>query len=531
MNRPHPSVVICGAGPVGLTLAIQLLRQGVPFRIIDRHPGRTSLSKALVVWARSLEQLDSALPTDRLLQMGLPVQRGVFCVGDRELARLELAGADSPYGAGMMIAQADTEKCMEDHLAAQGTKVEWQTELLDFSRDGDGVNCRLQSPAGSTETLRTRWLVGCDGAHSIVRHGLGLPFEGERELHRWLLADVRVKGRLPDATVLLFWHRNGPLILFRMKDERWRIVATCGFAPAEAPRIEPSLEQMQALIEERGPGGIQLYDPVWRAEFHINERQVKHYRVGRAFLAGDAAHVHSPAGGQGMNTGIQDACNLAWKLALENRGLAGENLLDSYHDERFPIGAQVVRGTARMARLATLSNPFAQQLRNWLLPRLLRLAPIRRKLRETLTELDVAYPASPINGPWARSVCAIRPGSRVPAVTLMAAGGRTTQPHALLREAMFLVMAWGSAPGAAARLVSFAPEPWRPLLHPIDLLPATASANDSIQTMRLTPADVGRLGLGEPGYLLVRPDGYLALSARTADTPALSDWLRLIGGG
>jgi 2-polyprenyl-6-methoxyphenol hydroxylase-like FAD-dependent oxidoreductase len=351
MNPPYPSVLICGAGPVGLTLAVQLLHQGVPFRIIDRHSGRTTLSKALVVWARSLEQLDSALPTDRLVLTGLPVQRSVFCVGNRELARIELEGTHSPYGAGVMIAQADTEKCIEDHLATQGTKVEWQTELLDFSQDGDGVNCQLQTPTGSTETLKAHWLVGCDGAHSIVRHRLGLPFEGEQELHRWLLADVRVKGRLPDATIVLFWHRNGPLILFRMKDERWRIVATCGFAQAEEPRTEPSLEQMQALIDERGPGGIQLYDPIWRAEFHINERQVKHYRVGRAYLAGDAAHVHSPAGGQGMNTGIQDACNLAWKLALEHRGLAGETLLDSYHDERFPIGAQVVRGTARMARL------------------------------------------------------------------------------------------------------------------------------------------------------------------------------------
>ncbi|MFO1418891.1 MAG: FAD-dependent monooxygenase [Methylotetracoccus sp.] len=509
-------VLICGAGPVGLALAAQLRRFQVPFRIIDRNAGCTALSKALVVWARTLEQLDTAAPVAPLLRAGLPVRRGAICHGDRQIGGIELAATDSPYGAGIMIPQSETERHLAEHLRTHGTTIEWQTELTAFEQSATGVACTIGRHDGMSEKIDADWLVGCDGAHSQIRRTLDLSFDGVTEPYRWVLADVAIDGRLPDAEAIIYWHASGMLALFRIDRDRWRIIAS---DPEPDQPDAPTLENIRQLVERRGPTGLRLRDPAWISAFHINERIVDRYRERRCFVAGDAAHVHSPAGGQGMNTGIQDALNLGWKLALRNHGLAGDRLLDSYHDERAPVGAAVVRETSRMLRMAMLANPLARFGRDTLVPLALRIPAIRSRAARMLTELDVAYPSSPLNGPGDARVCSLRPGQRVPPIRLL---GCPDYEHLSdpLRDAAMLVVGWRSPPGSAESLLESAPDAWREHLIPLDL-----NADSTTGGTTATPAELRRLGLGEPGYLVIRPDGILALSARADRPTALRDWL------
>lgn len=513
------AVLICGAGPVGLALAAQLRRFDVPFRIIDRNPGCTTLSKALVVWARTLEQLDTAAPVAPLLRAGRPVQRGVICHGDRQIGGIELAATDSPYGAGIMIPQSETERHLAEHLRARGTTVEWRTELTAFEQNSSGVTCSTVRHDGMRETIDADWLVACDGAHSQIRRSLDLSFDGVTEPYRWVLADVAIDGSLPDAEVIVYWHASGMLALFRIDRARWRIIAS---DPDPDHAAVPTLQRVRQLLEQRGPSGVEARDPVWISAFHVNERIVDRYRARRCFVAGDAAHVHSPAGGQGMNTGIQDAMNLGWKLALHRLGLAGDKLLDSYHAERAPIGATVVRETARMLHMAMLSNPLARSARDTLLPLALRIPAIRSRAARKLTELDVAYPSSPLNGPGDSRVCAIRPGQRVPPIRLLGSARHQRLSDAL-RDAAMLVVSWRSPLGTAASLIESAPDAWHEQLIPLDL-----NAEGTTGGITAAPDDLRRLGLDEPGYLVIRPDGILALSARAGRPTALQDWLALI---
>ena len=209
-------------------------------------------------------------------------------------------------------------------------------------------------------------LIGCDGAHSTVRHGLGMQFEGDTQPSDFILADLRLSGQSWKQNELyLFWHSAGVLGIFPIDRGRFRIIADAGTAKSGTLRPDPTLAEVQKVLDERGPGGITASDPFWLASFRINERKVADYRAGRVFLAGDAAHVHSPAGGQGMNTGMQDACNLAWKIALVHHGLAApEPLLDSYSTERSAVGRQVLKDAGRLTTLAIMKGGIPQAIRN-----------------------------------------------------------------------------------------------------------------------------------------------------------------------
>ena len=327
-------VLVVGAGPVGMTLASELARYGVPVRIVDKAAQRTDKSKALVVWSRTLELLDRGGGSAPFVDAGFKAEAVNFIAGDKVIGRINMEGVQSPYPFGLMLPQSETERLLEERLRGLGVAVERRVELIAFKSNADGVEAVLRHADGREEAVSADWLVGCDGAHSAVRHGLGAPFAGETLKSDWMLADIHMTGYpCPDSETSVYWHHDGVFVIFPISPGRYRVVADLPPAGAEHPPT-PTLEQVQAIIDRRGPSGLMAFDPIWLAGFRINGRKVANYRWGRVFLAGDAAHVHSPAGGQGMNTGMQDAFNLAWKLALVVRKTCDEHLLDSYSPER-----------------------------------------------------------------------------------------------------------------------------------------------------------------------------------------------------
>lgn len=392
------TVLVVGAGPVGLTMALELTRFGIPVRIIDKSAARTDKSKALVIWSRTLELMDRGGYSQAFIEAGLKVGAANIYAGNRQVAHVRLDELPTPHPYALMIPQSDTERLLEEQLNARGVRIERQVELTRFVPEADFVTATLQSADGGEETLTVPWLLGCDGAHSAVRHGLGMSFIGNTMLSDWILADVHLHGLTDNASeVNTFWHSDGALALFPISPGRYRVIADVGDATTGERRPDPTLEEVQALLDQRGPGGLVASSPYWLASFRINARKVADYRAGRVFLAGDAAHIHSPAGGQGMNTGMQDAFNLSWKLALVYHGLAqAEPLLASYSTERSAVGQQVLADAGRLTVLATLRSSAWQQLRNHVASFAFGISAVRQTMATKLTELSIGYPHSPL---------------------------------------------------------------------------------------------------------------------------------------
>ena len=396
MNIP---VLIVGAGPVGMTMAVELKRYGVPVRIIDKAPTRTDKSKALVLWSRSLELLDRSGGAAPFIDAGFKALAINFIAGDKTVGHVGMESIQSPYPFALMLPQFETERLLDERLNALGVTVERQVELISFKPKADGVDAVLRHADGREENVSTDWLLGCDGAHSAVRHGLSATFAGETMNSDWMLADAHATGYpFPDTEAAIYWHRDGVFVMFPIAPGRYRILAD--LPPTAGPQSPASnAEQVQAIVDRRGPSGMRVFDPIWLAGFRINGRKVANYRSGRVFLSGDAAHVHSPAGGQGMNTGMQDAFNLSWKLALVIRGICGEHLLDSYSPERSAVGDEVLKMAGRVTAIGTMKNIVAQTIRNAVGHVMLGLVPVQHAFADKMSEVTIGYPKSPLNGP------------------------------------------------------------------------------------------------------------------------------------
>jgi 2-polyprenyl-6-methoxyphenol hydroxylase-like FAD-dependent oxidoreductase len=472
----NPDILVVGAGPVGLTMAAELTRYGARPRIVDQAPRRSDKSKALVIWSRTMELIDRMECGDRFVAAGLQVKVANIIAGRHEVAHLRLDAAGTPHPYALMIPQSETERLLGEHLGSLGVAVERQVELLHFTQTADRVSATLRHPDGREETSEFAWVIGCDGAHSTVRHRLSLPFEGDTLPSDWILADLHLDGlRTAPDELDLYWHSDGLLALFPMSGGRYRVVADLGDADGEDHPADPTLQEVQALLDRRGPGGVAGSAPNWLSRFRINERKVADYRAGRVFVAGDAAHVHSPAGGQGMNTGMQDAFNLSWKLALVCRGLArADALLDTYSAERSPVARQVLRDTGRLTAVGVLRGGLAQAIRNHAASLLAGLSSVRRTMAETLTELSIGYPDSPLS----RRVSHVRGG-----------------PDAGERAPVGDPVGTGDTP----RFTLFAP-------------PGPESAALIARHAALVEANP-RPPFAADGIWLVRPDGYVALVA------------------
>jgi 2-polyprenyl-6-methoxyphenol hydroxylase-like FAD-dependent oxidoreductase len=387
-----------GAGPVGLLLANECARRRLRWRLVEANATQSIHSKALAIFPRTLEVLDMAGLVGPFLEAANRVTSVAMVTHDHTLARMEFAPDESPYRFVAMVPQDVTEKLLVEQLRAKGGAVEYETSFVSAVQHDDRVSVTLDRKRRQ-ETLEASFVVGCDGAHSTVRHLLNLPFEGAEYHDLFLLADVETNEALPASELLLFSSELGPFAIFPMSPIRRRVIATMATAEGDAP----SLELVRKVVSERGPKGIEIRALNWSSYFHIHHRQVAHLRVGRMFIAGDAAHIHSPFGGQGMNTGLQDVWNLVWKLDLVLRGHGTDQLLESYSAERRPVIRQVVETTHLMTRALGAPGRLAQALRDAVIPMVSRLAPFQHAFVERLSELGIAYRGSPIvEGPGAR---------------------------------------------------------------------------------------------------------------------------------
>ncbi|MGH2482404.1 MAG: FAD-dependent monooxygenase, partial [Ktedonobacteraceae bacterium] len=294
------------------------------------------------------------------------------------------------------LAQSETEKIFTTHLAKLGVVIERQVELVELVQDEQGITATLRHAGGREEVVKCTWLIGCDGAHSTVRHLLQMPFAGVAYPEDFALADVKIHWSLPDDELHLMLHADGIFAAFPLPGGRYRLIVETSEHAHKEKQPDPTLQDFQRYLKERGPEGATLDDPVWMSAFRISARKVEHYRQGHVFLAGDAAHIHSPAGGQGMNTGIQDVCNLAWKLALVHTHHAPLTLLDSYEAERHPVAESVLQTSDLLIRMATIRQPLLQQVRNHVVPILSQLEIVQRRFVEQISELTIHYRNSPI---------------------------------------------------------------------------------------------------------------------------------------
>jgi 2-polyprenyl-6-methoxyphenol hydroxylase-like FAD-dependent oxidoreductase len=470
------TVLVVGAGPTGLLLAGDLAAAGVACTVLERRADESNLTRAFAVHARTLEALDARGLADDLVATGTTV-RGLRAFGGVEL---DLSRLPTRFPFVLVTPQYHTERLLTERAAALGAEIVHGAEVVGLRQDDDGVEVDVRARDGTTRTRRAAYVVGADGVRSAVRRALGLPFPGRAVVRSMMLADVRLDDAPPDVLTADATGDAFALVV-PFGDGWYRVIAwdRRRQLPDDAPVdfAEVGDATRRALGTDFG-----MRDPRWMSRFHSDERQVPSYRVGRVFLAGDAAHVHSPAGGLGMNTGLQDAANLGWKLAAAVVGWAPDWLLDSYHAERYPVGRSVLRTSGAAIRLALLRPRALRALRATMARAALRVGPLVARVTGTVSGIAIGYPA-----PLGAHRLA---GRRAPDIPLAGAPGRLYQA---LRAGRFVLLA--PAGDRAARVAG----PW-------------AERADWAERV-----DVAIPAGATETAMLVRPDGYVAWACDEAD--------------
>ncbi|SHF80314.1 FAD-dependent monooxygenase [Streptoalloteichus hindustanus] len=523
-------VLIAGAGPTGLTLACDLLRRGIGCRVVDRAAEPSRGSRGFGVKPRTMEVFHDLGVADRVLAGGRTDSHLRFHLGHPPLFDLrtpaEPASARSAYPNSVSLPQWRTEAILRARLAELGGEVDFGCELTDFAADEDGVTATLRQDDGTapatTETVRARYLVGADGGRSFVRHRLGLAFRGSTdEEARALLADARVRGLADDAVHL--WLGDSGLLVLRPTPhaDTWQVVASLHpDAAGEWP--EATVETLRrAVVERTGRDDIELGEPEWLSVWRYNLRMVDQYRAGRVFLAGDAAHVHSPFGAFGMNTGIQDAYNLGWKLALVMRGRAEESLLDTYEAERLPVARAVLAESDRRFSAATPPAALRPLLRFLIKPFLARQ---QRQDREDRPRYRDSSLSLHLGSPRAR----VRAGDPAPGgVGRIPGESRPVLLLDLMRGKHFTLLAFGAGSAEAAERVVRGHEE---TLRVYAVTSTDRPASGGVRTIADTSGGIRRAyGARENSLVVIRPDGHIGLITHTEPERALREYLRRLG--
>ena len=474
----NTDVVIVGAGPTGLLLAGDLAAAGVDTTILEKRAGESNITRAFALHARTLEMLDARGLADEVIATGQQVG-GLRLFGRLDL---DLSGLPSRFPYVLATPQYNTERALQARAAQAGARILRGREVIGLRQNADDVE--VQTGSG---TYRARYVVGADGVHSRVRDALGLDFPGQAIVQSLMLADVRLTNA-PDEVLSINAADDCFAFVAPFGDGWYRVFAWDRRHPR--PDSAPvDLDEIRAVTRRALGTDFGMHDPRWMSRFHCDERQVSRYRVGRVFLAGDAAHVHTPAGGQGMNTGIQDAANLSWKLAANLRGGAAAALLDSYHGERHPVGRMVLRSSGALIRLVMIRSRAGRAARNTIGGAALHLGPVTRKVSGMLSGIGIRYP-SPAGAH--QSV-----GERAPDVLLTGDANGPVRLYEALRSGGFVLL----VPPDSDMPV---PDGWTDRVRR-----ATAAA--ATGTVRL-----------------VRPDGYVAWASRKADAAdlsgALTEW-------
>ena len=504
-------VLIVGAGPTGLTAALELSRLGVPVRLIEQRTAPGTTSRALAVQARTLELLVPRGVGEAMLALGNRAWAATLYDSEKQLAQVNLRDIPSAYNFILLLAQSETERLLREQVARQGVAVEWGTELAGFAQTEAGVQVVLRGPGGQLQELAAAYLLSAEGAHSLVRHTLGLAFPGQSLPQHYALADLHLDGDLPADELSIFLGQQGLVAVFPMSNRRFRLIAT---DPDAATDTAPALPELQRLYDAGSCRPARLRDLVWSSRFRINSRVVSQLQVGRVLLGGDAAHVHSPAGGQGMNTGIQDMVNLGWKLALVWHGQAPAALLGTYAQDRLPVIRGVVNTTEKATDAFNSTNPLVHTLLTHALPLLLSSSFVQHKGTGVLSQVAANYRSSDLSQTHHASG-QLHGGDRLPYLDVQAAGPGAVPLYALLDPSRLTLLHTGPHPLPADWLAQL--HPWQAQLGVQSVAPAAEA------TVPFAEA----FGSGE-ALVLVRPDAYAAVVARAdaAGRATVLAWLQ-----
>lgn len=537
-------VLVVGAGPTGLSLAAQLQTFGVRFRLIDRAPERVHESRALAVQARTLELFQTIGLGQKLVERGNPSARLFLHLGQQVAAQVQLGkfGArDTRFPFILFVSQATTESLLEERLHSNGTGVERGTELIAFGQADELVHCRLRHSDGHEENVDTRYLVGCDGAHSAVRKLAGIPFEGDAYLQDFMLGDVEIDGALQSGALHSFAGAGVAMFFPLGHPATWRVIAMSGdqakagrqrqTASHELATSALSLGELQSVVDGLTGGGLRLRDPAWLTHFRLHHRQATRYRANRAFLAGDAAHIHSPVGAQGMNTGIQDAWNLGWKLAFVVRGAAPVSFLDTYEAERWPVGYFLLRYTdrafgvfVRVMGPGRITGWFRRNVAARVVPLAFSSQRLRTAMFRFVSELGIRYRESPaVREGEPRLQVGPRAGDRLPDAEVSRDGRRAYLQQESVGPRLSLVLCGEVDAWNRARLDDLVKR-CRGWLATIFLARRGAAGgleDDSGEAL----ARLGVRSAGETAQYVVRPDGYVGFRCAGNNLDAVSAYL------
>ncbi|MGN6318012.1 FAD-dependent monooxygenase [Trinickia sp.] len=559
-------VLIVGAGPTGLACAMSLARAHTNVRLIDRSPHASAHSRAIGIQARTLELFEQHRVVEPFLALGHRLRAANLYSNGNRLARLDFDPLQTRYPYLLCLDQSVTERLLTEHLATLGVTIERGVELVGLRQSASEVEARLLHADGREEVCSVAYVVGADGAHSTVRHLMGLNFAGKTLEQTFMLADLQADSDLSDDEFHLFASGDGLAAIIPMGAGRHRFIADNApaaadeaHAPAHEVAVErpseqtradapalangdahPSLELCRTVAMQRVHHPVTLSQLTWSSYFHLNSRMVERLRTQRVFLAGDAAHIHSPAGAQGMNTGIQEALNLGWKLARRMAGQAGEPLLDSYQAERHPIERDVLRQTAFVTQLAEAERGPFKLLRERVMPVLAAFGPLRDAARLMVSELAIQYRRSPLTlervldgGP--------RAGERAPDALVHVVDGPlgrapgTARLYDLHDPGLFSLFVLVALPGGVEAMLDATGTLAAPPVAADPEYDRLASAIEAalpgvVRIWRVTDAREGdapslmhAYGRTRPAFYLVRPDGYICARGRPAsDASALA---------
>ncbi len=526
-------VLVVGAGPTGLLLASELSRRGVRVRLIERRTLPAEHSRALAVVPRTMEMMDQLGLANAFITPSHKAKGICFYGRDRKEAfRSSMNELPSEFPYFLLLPQTETELLLVDHARKAGVEIERGLGFLSMVQMEQRVLATLERMDGTREEVSASYVVGCDGSRSAVRQAAGLEFNGGGYGQSWLLADVVLDPGLDPNWLHGFTSIDGPIFFFPLPNSIWRIVLLR--KRGESATTEVSMNEIVETLEKNHLGHLRARDPSWLAGFGIEHRRTVHIRMGRVFLCGDAAHVHSPAGGQGMNTGLGDAFNLGWKLASVIQGKAKEKLLDSYEMERMPVIDGVMRMTDQMTKLITATDGPRLWIREWVLPIIAKMG-FAAKMAMRLSQLSMGYPHSSIVLPG-RVTAGAKPGERVPSLSFLdLATMRASRTPDLFREGkiVFLVMPDLGIGSKGMREVMDRRSnliDWQWMVKKGVGRPTEARSGELIWVDEEGKVRE-KLGVQDhPSFALLRPDGIVMARGELCETQLLQDFLCRVFG-
>lgn len=563
-------VLIVGAGPTGLVLAVELLRRGITCRVVDKLAGPSATSRAIDIHARTLELFEQMDIVEPFLSQGWKSHAFQVYNKDKQIVRMTFGELDTKYPYVLCLVQSETERILSEALSTKGGAIEWNTELLSFTQSLEGVTARIQKTGEKETTISSKWLVGCDGAHSLIRKLLDIGFPGTPYWEQFVLADIDFETSLDPSEHYLFSTEEGVVGFHPFSSTKARIFAELGrikhsrkisdSMPSQSGQFaEPNLEELQSILDRRGPGKVKIKAVNWITLHTIHRRQVKAYKHGRILLAGDAAHVHSPTSAQGMNLGIQDSYNLAWKLALVEKDLARQDLLESYSLERGLICRRVSAMSDFFTRVNNMRSSLAQKIRNSVGPKISEVQNVRKSYRNAVSELSIDYGFSSIVGESVARDSLIgmvnnllhtksdhlidwqsapKPGERALDATLTKTNGEKIRLYDLFKSTehqLLLFTGLNSLPISNKVLLSIAEFAEQNYGKQIDshliVSPSTILEGTNRSVNQLNDPDLNahrKYGASSVCLFLVRPDGYIAYRAIPPSIETFQTYLQSI---